>query len=498
MRRDLLSLMFRGLAVGLPLAALIILGVLWTFEHGQWLSFGLALAASSGVLLVASKMLARRPDRWALREPASERWPDAGSAAWSDVEGIAHRVAAEPPALGDMVAYQALAMNVLDAVGRRFHPASRNPRLELTLAQTLEIGERVFRDLRSEVLDAIPGGRGITLAHLARMRDMGAYVPIVSGATRVAMLANRIRRWIVAWPVALAYELVNAMDASPVAAVQRQIDRTAADLFVRRVGTYAIEAFSDQASLDTAATRAIAQDKPLRVLVIGPLNAGKSSLVNAIFGQERVKRDILPCPGLGEEHPLDREDAPRAIVLDSDGFGGVGDDAARQRLFEAIESVDLIIAVSSARQAARSLECQTLDEIRRRFARATRRACPPILVAVTHIDLLRPAREWNPPYDLLDGDSPKEQSIRQAADAIAKDFQVALDRVIPVSLLPGAEYNVEEALLPAIGVALPDAERAKFLRVVEETRSAEARERVGKSIALLAAIGARVLNRLVP
>jgi predicted GTPase len=397
-----------------------------------------------------------------------------------------------------MGAYQALAMNVLDAVGRHFHPASQNPRLELTLGQVVEIGELVLRDLRIEVLDAIPGGRGITLAHLNRMRGLGAYVPMVSGATRVAILANRIRRWIVAWPVALAYELVNAVDASPVAAVQRQIDRTAADLFVRRVGTYAIKAFSDQASLDTAAIRAIAQEKLLRMLVLGPLNAGKSSLVNAIFGQSRVKRDILPCPGLGEELVLDRDDAPRAIVLDSDGFGGADGEAARQHLFDAMGSVDLIIAVTSARQAARHLECQTLDEIRRRSAQTPRRACPPILVAVTHIDLLRPAQEWNPPYDLLDGDAPKEQSIRQAVEAIATDFQVSLDRVIPVSLRAGAEYNVEESLLPAIGAALPDAERAKFLRVVEETRSAEARERVGKSIALLAAIGTRVLNRLVP
>jgi predicted GTPase len=496
MRREIASLTLRAVAYAVPAVVVASLGLLWLFEHEQWLPFGLAIAAATGVLLVLSKILTRPVGRRAATPPPGAMWPDAGSQAWADVDRIAARVAAAPPPFGDMTAYQAIAMEILDTVGHHFHPGSDVPRLELTLAQTLAIGERVLRDLRSEVLDAVPAGRSVTLAHLDLVRRAGAYVPQAASATRDALLANRIRRWIVAWPVALAYEVVSLFDVSPAAVARRQINAITAELFVRRVGAYAIEAFADRAAIDPAAIEAVAKTKPLRILVLGPLNAGKSSLLNAMFGQERSKRDILPCPGLHEEHVLDRDGAPQAVVLDSDGFGGTGDEAARHKLFEAIVSVDIIIAVTSARQAARQHECTMLDQVRTRFARSPRRTCPPILVAATHIDLLRPAREWHPPYDFLDGDSPKEQSIRQAIDAIATDMQVPLDRVIPVSLLPGADYNVEEGLLPALGVALADADRAKFLRIVEETRSAESRDRIGKSITLLAAAGRRIVDSL--
>ena len=67
---------------------------------------------------------------------------------------------------------------------------------------------------------------------------------------------------------------------------------------------------------------------------------------------------------------------------------------------------------------------------------------------------------------------------------IARDLQVSLDRVIPICLAPGSEYNIEEKLMPVIGAALPDADRAKFLRLMEMNRSAEASGRVAKQIDL--------------
>ncbi len=494
MRRDLTSFVLRVLAYAVPVLALAPLGAIWLFEHHHWLPFGLLSAAIIGVLLIASRLLARPPVRPAATPPPAETWPDAGNAAWKEVNRIAARVAAAPPPFGDIPAYQNLGMEVIDTVGRHFYPTSRNPRLELTLVQTLEISQRVLRDIRSEVIDAIPGGGNVKLAHLDFARRAAAYVPAAVSASRIASLANRIRRGIFNLPVAAAYEVANLFDMSPSAILSRQANRVAADVFVQRVGKYAIQAFSDQSSLDTAMIQQIAKEQPLRILLLGPLNAGKSSLKNAMFGQERSKRDILPCPSLKEEQILDREGVPRAIILDSDGFGGTGDVAARKWLFEAIESIDLIIAVTSARQAARQLECQTLNEVRTRFANSTRRTCPPIIVAVTHIDLLQPAREWNPPYDFLDGESRKEQSVRRAVDAIATDFQVQLDHVIPVSLIPGAEYNVEESLLPNLGVALPEADRAKFFRVVDAHRSAESRDRVTRSIALLINAGTAFVN----
>jgi predicted GTPase len=498
MRREVTSLVLRALAYALPVVALAAVGIAWLFEHDRWIAFSLATVAIASVLLIMSRLLGRSGHQRSPSPPPVATWSDAGQKAWEDVDQLAARSSAAPPAFGDATAYQNLFREVLSVVGRRFHPTSLNPGLELTVSQAMEIAERALRDMRREVVDATPLVRNLTLARIAwAHRQASTYGPAIARAGFAAIFVNRIRRWIVAWPVAVANEVVNLLDVSPAQIASHQVSKIAVDRFVRHVGAYCIQAFSGQASLDIASLHAVANDAPLRILILGPLNAGKSSLMNAMFGQERSKRDILPCPTLKEEHVLDRDDVPRAIILDSDGFGGAGDEAAQKRVFEAIESVDLIIAVTSARHAARQLECRILDEVRRRFANSTHRSCPPMIVAATHIDLLQPAQEWQPPYDFLDGDSPKEQSVRGAVDAIANDFQISLDRVVPVCLSPGAEYNVEEAFLPVLGAVLPEADRVKFLRLVEVTRSREARDRVGRGIALLVKAGSHIIESMI-
>jgi hypothetical protein len=85
-------------------------------------------------------------------------------------------------------------------------------------------------------------------------------------------------------------------------------------------------------------------------------------------------------------------------------------------------------------------------------------------VVLTHIDLLRPASEWQPPYDLAQPASDKARRIAAAATAVAEELEVPLERVVPVSLLPQRQYNVEEGLLAAIVECLPESSRAKALR----------------------------------
>jgi predicted GTPase len=494
MRREFTSLALRLAAYALPWAALIPLGLAWLFEHRGWIPFGVATATAAGILLLVSRGLASSSRLSATPLPVMT-WPDVGQKAWEDIDRLAIKVASDPPGFGDANAYRDLLLQTLDIVGRHFHPESKYPAMEMTLSQAMEISERALRDVRSKVLDVIPLGSSITLGHVDWARRRADQLPTAAKAGRAILLANRIRRWLMNTPTAVVCEVVNLLDLSPLAIAGRQVARIGAAEFVRRVGEYAIQAFSGQASLDISTLHHVAEDAPLRILLLGPVNAGKSSLLNAMFGQERSKSDILPCPGVKGEHILDREGAPRAVVIDSDGFGGASNEAAHKRVFEEVQSVDLIVSVTSAAKADRDQECRTLDEIRRRFASETRRACPPIVVAATHIDQLRPTREWNPPYDFLDGDSPKEASIRDAVDAISIDFQVSSDRVSPVCLAPGLEYNIDEGLLPAIGAALCQADRARFLRLVELNRSQQATERASKRIDLLLGAVGRVVTQ---
>jgi uncharacterized protein len=58
---------------------------------------------------------------------------------------------------------------------------------------------------------------------------------------------------------------------------------------------------------------------------------------------------------------------------------------------------------------------------------------PPIVLALTNIDELRPASEWQPPYDIAAPVSPKARSIRAAIDSVAKVLDLSAVAIVPVA-----------------------------------------------------------------
>jgi predicted GTPase len=74
-------------------------------------------------------------------------------------------------------------------------------------------------------------------------------------------------------------------------------------------------------------------------------------------------------------------------------------DDRKSELLAQAERADLIMWVASATQTAREPDRKRLADFRAwASAQITKRA-PPLLPALTHVDELRPAIEWTPPYD---------------------------------------------------------------------------------------------------
>jgi hypothetical protein len=87
---------------------------------------------------------------------------------------------------------------------------------------------------------------------------------------------------------------------------------------------------------------------------------------------------------------------------------------------------------------------------------------------MTHIDQLRPRREWEPPYNIADPDSLKSNMIRQYIDAVAKNLKISGDQIAVVSLAPGSFYNVEAGLIPTILQQLDRAKGIRFTRCLRD------------------------------
>ena len=103
-----------------------------------------------------------------------------------------------------------------------------------------------------------------------------------------------------------------------------------------------------------------------------------------------------------------------------------------------------------------------------------------MVVVLTHIDVLRPRREWTPPYNIVSPDSAKAHTIRDAMHAVSIDLRLPQELIVPVCLLPERLYNVEEALVPLLIQVLPDAKRTLLLRSLKTLRQQEAWELLGR------------------
>jgi predicted GTPase len=245
---------------------------------------------------------------------------------------------------------------------------------------------------------------------------------------------------------------------------------------VRVVGPAALDHNSGRVSVPapnrgTPRTKATREDRaepelaePLRVLIAGQVGAGKSSLVNALAGEVKAAADVLPATKGFTAYQLVREGSPEALLIDSPGLGVDVEETAA--LLEESSNTDLVLWVVSATRPDREADRRALGALRDHLAARFERRRPPILLVLTHIDQLRPFKEWSPPYDLYSGREPKAQSIRAALQAVAGELSVPVEDAVPVCLgTARGTYNVDTLWAKILDV-MPEAQSARLLRVL--------------------------------
>ena len=453
-----------------PLAALLGFGMLWLIEHRALLTWlGVAAIAALGAALLL-RWLRAREAVVALPAPAPDAaWGRRERAAWEIAEA---RIAATPPfSFESLDEPQAALTALLEDVSRHYGPESVEPLARFTVPEALLLAERTSRRLRADLLAAVPFVHAVPLSTcLWWYRRRG----LLDAATR-AYDVYRVFRPIMNPVSALLGEVRGHVTQDALAFGADRLRRTLTRLLLEEAGRAAIDLYRGRLRIDERRLEeALARPEtapppgPPRLLLVGQVNAGKSSLANALAGE--VRAAATPVPGPDAETVLEIAVAgrPTFILADAPGLrGGEGEGAS---LAARAARADLVLWVCAANAAAREPDRQALAALRAAQAAHPTADPPPVLLVVAHIDRLSPFAEWSPPYDLARPKATKAVNIRDAVDTICADLGIPRDDAVPVCLDPRrAFYNVD-LVWALIAARLPQAKTRQIQRAFAEAR----------------------------
>lgn len=465
-----------------PVAVLAGLGAWYLYETGWWRWAWWPMIA----VLILAYVLAWR---WQARRKLLQidfdppmTWTDQDREAWELVKRRAEELKDIPAEkLSDLTFYLETAKELTYEISRFYHPDTDDPIGPLTIPEILAVAELAAHDLGEMVRRYLPA------SHLLTVRDWRR----AQKAVKVYQTASNIY-WLVSavfapYQTVGRYLVTRLGIGQPLQFLKQNLLLWFYTAFVHRLGTYLIELNSGRLRVGATRYRELAKQAGIADLagfaddqsstetavaaitltLIGQTKAGKSSLINALLKEQRAATSVLPETKTVTEYHVAGPDGTALRVLDTAGYGVAG---MEQRQFDdamkaAMES-DIILLVVHAMSPGRAADLGVLQRIREWFAQHPKLRQPPILAVLTHIDLLSPSMEWQPPYNWQQPTRPKEKSIEAAVEAVRGQLGEYLVGAVPVCTAPGKLYGVEEFLLPTIGTILEQGRAVAFLRIV--------------------------------
>lgn len=472
------------IVVLVPYLGLMAVGGYALWKNGWFLLYGSVTAGITALFYGLAVYFRRRgggEEVLPLKFECPESWPPREREAWGKVQRLAQRAIAGEIPTTSVDDLRKLMEMLIQEIAHHYHPEHEDAYLDIQLPQLLKIVEKVAQDLRQVVQENVPGAHILTIRSLKQFKQMyDAVQPLYD----VGYMAYRVATLPLSPVNALWREIRRYISGQAINLSIGALKSEIVSYIVHRMGFYLIELYSGRVVLDeiefdkhriTAEQAELRTAQPdiddysgefIRIVIVGQLKAGKSSLVNALRRTWHAQTDILPCteeiqaylmrpstgPVLNESQPL-----PGCLMLvDTPGYDGLAEGRTFRTLFAEVEKADLIILACSARTASRKPDRDFLRRVRQFFQQRPELKPPTIIVVGTFVDELRPRHEWNPPYRwnvTRKGDelTPKEESIQGFLNAIRADLELsARESVIPGCTHPERIWNIAEGLIPAI------------------------------------------------
>ncbi len=450
--------------LALPLTVSAVLGFAWLHERGLLGWFALATVgfyAAVRLLVALLRRAAPAPELRELAGPlADPEWSAAERAAFERARARIRERLLAPIPWADLP-IEALA--VVESIAADLS-AGRRSALDFTLPEALLLIDRVALRYRGFLLDNVPWSDRVSvrMMHwLWRKQDTAQAV------WDKGFLAWRGVRLVLNPAVGLLREAERLLASDLQNRLTEGFRRDAQAVLLEEAAQAAVDLYSGRLAASEAELARVAQagavplapqEAPLQVLVIGQVSAGKSTLINALTGNERAETDAAPSTGELDAHPL----SPGVHLVDTPGLDGSA--ARRKAVLVAMSGADLILWVHRANRPGRAVDAELAAAYAATLAASPEHRAPPILHAMTASDRVfggvkRDAGQLEP----VDA-----TRISAAGAAIRAQLASVAGEVIAVSAVPPI-WNIA-ALKSALDAALPEARMVRRNRLRREAR----------------------------
>lgn len=496
---------------------------LWSIGWGFWAWWLMMSMVALGYFLAwhwqRNRQLLQPPDF-----EVPPQWTERDRQAFRLVENRAKNAEQLPvEKLGDVSLYLQTAQDMAQELARFYHPDAVDPIDYLTVPELLSVMELAAHDMRKLVDEHLPGGHLLTVRDWKRARQIQQWYQTGSNLWwAVAACFNPIE-------TGLRYAAAQAGISAPLRLLQQNLFLWFYTAFIQRLGHYLIDLnsgrlrvgaeryrellaqfkeqqrhspttlekqsvgpFPSESNVDRDAAE---QVQEVSITLLGQVKAGKSSLVNALLGEQRAITGVVPTTSGVERYELISPGIPTRLILhDTPGYAHAGPRADQlEATAQAARQSDLLFLVLHARNPGRQADLAMLDQLSAWFADRPELRPPPVIAVLTHIDLLSPMMEWSPPYSWTNGTRTKEVNIREAITTVREQFGERLVSVVPVCTEFSKEFGIDEALLPAVANWLDEIRGVAFLRAL---RAEVDRDRIRRIFRQLLATGKLAAEQL--
>ncbi|MEY8120497.1 GTPase family protein [Falsihalocynthiibacter sp. BN13B15] len=383
----------------LPFVAAMVAGFAWMIEHGWVVEFIVASISLGGLaaLIRFARVWVRAKD--SEHTPRPNQLHARTDPAWSARETEAFKAAQtfiveKTTNTLPWEDLQPIALEVVQMIAMASGKGGKGI-LNFTLPEALLLIDRVTVRLRSDIRDKVPFSDSISVGTLLWLWEQRE---VAWKAKKLGWNAWRVLRAIKSPPTAFLREIEGVIAEGHSSFITSEGTAILQALLLEEVAAASVELYSGRlrfsdaelldlglAASDLDRARLAASNMPVRIAVAGQVSVGKSSLINALVGNDLAEVDVIATTADAKTYPTDF-DGVDSMLLDMPGLDGSL--KPTKIIVEELSQADLIVWVVRADRPGREIDRSTIAALRESILSNPLRRMPPFIIVVSCVDEL--------------------------------------------------------------------------------------------------------------